>query len=98
MDGGRCEGWVVMPEHVMNITVTATGRPYSDLLRDVKRDIVEQALAATAGDVARAARILGLAKSNLYRLMRDVGISSTRNQSDSATWNYQSDSGTSEDA
>ncbi len=80
-----------MAEHVMNITVTATGRPYSDLLRDVKREMVGQALAATAGDVGRAARLLGLAKSNLYRLMREVGVSAASNQNNSATWNYQTD-------
>lgn len=76
-----------------DITITvALGRPYSDLVRDFKRSLIEQALASTGGDVGRTARILGMASQNLYRLMGELGLRATRNnQSDGATWNHQSD-------
>jgi DNA-binding NtrC family response regulator len=49
--------------------------PYAKQVRDCKRQIVLNALLAAEGDVIAAAAALRVDRSNLYRLMRSLGIS-----------------------
>jgi two-component system nitrogen regulation response regulator NtrX len=45
-----------------------------------ERDYILQALAAFDGNMSRAADVLGVERSNLYRKMRGLGIASGRKE------------------
>jgi transcriptional regulator of acetoin/glycerol metabolism len=45
-------------------------------LEQVERYLIERALAAQAGNVSEAARVLGLSRSALYRRLASLGIRS----------------------
>jgi two-component system, NtrC family, nitrogen regulation response regulator NtrX len=49
-------------------------RSLTDLLDDVERRLIEDALARSAGNVAAAGRILHTDRANLYRRMRRLGL------------------------
>jgi two-component system, NtrC family, nitrogen regulation response regulator NtrX len=49
-------------------------RPLGEALEDYERALVEQALRAERGNVAAAARRLGLDRANLHRKMRRLGL------------------------
>lgn len=61
----------------LNISVSV-GQPYAALLRECKRQLVLQALSACGGDVSKTARLLGIARQNLYRLMKELNVSPAR--------------------
>jgi transcriptional regulator of acetoin/glycerol metabolism len=51
------------------------GAPLEDLtLQEVERALIEKALARNAGNVAGAARLLGLSRSAMYRRMERYGL------------------------
>jgi len=54
--------------------VDDSGLPYKDAVVAYKRRLVQAALAQTAGNQTRAAEILGLQRSYLNRLIKDLGI------------------------
>lgn len=57
------------------ITITlSVGQPYGDQVRDCKRRIVLHALGSADWNVKSAARRLGIDRTNLYRIMRDLSI------------------------
>ena len=47
---------------------------YEEALWTCRRDIIQNALAQSRGDYKRAAAILGLYPTSLYRLMRNLGM------------------------
>ncbi len=49
-------------------------RPYRELVKDFKRDIVKRALDECGGNQSRAAEKLGLTQPHLSRLMKDLGL------------------------
>lgn len=54
------------------------GKGYSEMVRDYKRQLVQGALDAANGDTRTAAQRLGIARQNLYRLMKELGIRISR--------------------
>jgi DNA-binding NtrC family response regulator len=50
------------------------GREYRDAVEAFKRRLIESALRQTGGNRTRAARSLGLQRTYLLRLMRDLGV------------------------
>ena len=52
----------------------ATGDGTGSLLADVERDAVTEALRASSGNLTRAATLLGVARSTLYRMLRRHGL------------------------
>jgi hypothetical protein len=53
---------------------------YHALLTAFQTDVIKRALAATGGNRTHAARLLGLQRTYLLRLMRDRGIDAPRAQ------------------
>lgn len=49
-------------------------RPYRDLVRDFKRDLIRRALSECGGNQSRAAEKLSIAQPYLSRVMRDLGL------------------------
>ena len=49
-------------------------RPYRELVKDFKRDIIKRALDECGGNQSRAAEILSLTQPHLSRLMKDLGL------------------------
>lgn len=66
----------------ISISVGA-GQSYSALLLEFKRQLVQHALTEARGSVPRAARTLGIAKQNMYRLMKELDIQPTRRRASS---------------
>ena len=59
-----------------DITITlGAGEPYTDLVRECKRQIVLQTLARHGASVPEAAEALGVHVQNFYRMMRNLGLS-----------------------
>lgn len=54
---------------------------YAERVRDYKRELVTEALTACRGDTKRAAQMLGVARQNLYRLMKELGVVKGQRQS-----------------
>lgn len=62
----------------------AAGSRYADALRAFKIQLVERALRESGGNHAAAARRLGVHRSNLARMMRDLGLRSARSSPETA--------------
>jgi len=52
----------------------ATGLSMRDFVREQRRAFIRQALQEHGGNVAAAARALGMDRGNLYRLARRLGL------------------------
>jgi hypothetical protein len=52
----------------------AAARPFSEAVRTFKRVLIEEALRETRGNRAAAARLLGVRRTSLARLIRDLGV------------------------
>lgn len=48
--------------------------PYSELVRDAKREILSRALEMCFGNVTLAAGLLGLQRTYLHRLIRELHV------------------------
>jgi transcriptional regulator with GAF, ATPase, and Fis domain len=71
---------VLTPGQVMTPAPTAAlpglgERPYRELVEAFERQLLEQALAQSGGNVAAAARLLKADRGNLYRRMKALGLS-----------------------
>lgn len=53
--------------------------PFHKAVREFKRKLVQSALEATQGNRTQAARLLGLQRTYLYRLLRELGDSTDGN-------------------
>ena len=73
-----CDGRTITPEHLGDLALTIAPRRTSlgVSVREEKQRRVEQAVADAGGNLSEAARRLGLAPSNLRRLMRSLGLKS----------------------
>ncbi len=56
------------------LIATATATPHARALRELERDGIVAALAATGGNKARAASILEIDRSTLYKKLKDYGL------------------------
>jgi DNA-binding NtrC family response regulator len=52
----------------------STGDDYQSAVRDFKRQLVETTLARTDGNQTEAAQLLGLHRTYLSKLMKDLGL------------------------
>jgi hypothetical protein len=59
-----------------------SAKKYHDAVRGFKRDLIARTLAEHNGNRTHAARTLGLQRTYLLRLIRDLGISSPRAKAD----------------
>jgi DNA-binding NtrC family response regulator len=71
-----CTSKVLAPEHLSDLGDTRADGPASlgDVMREEKLRRVREALCQTAGNQAAAARLLGMSRSNLARLIKRYGI------------------------
>jgi transcriptional regulator of acetoin/glycerol metabolism len=63
-----------LPEHLLESAQPADGGGFHGLVAARKRDIIRQALDKASGNVAQAARDLGLQPTYLHRLIRNLAI------------------------
>ena len=63
-----------LPENLLEAAHPADGRGFHGLVADRKRDLIREALDKAGGNVAQAARDLGLQPTYLHRLIRNLGI------------------------
>jgi transcriptional regulator with GAF, ATPase, and Fis domain len=76
-----CPADVIRPEHLSGVAVTDAPRPsFGLMMRDEKARRIQQALAQTGGNQAAAARLLGVSRSNLGRLIKTLGLRPRRAQ------------------
>jgi DNA-binding NtrC family response regulator len=74
-----CAGDVIRPEYLSDLSAGRAGRRgLGELLRSEKTRRVRQALLQTGGNQAAAARLLGISRGNLNRLMKALGIRAER--------------------
>lgn len=65
-----------LPQEIRNYQIVSSSKPVS--LDDYEKAAVERAIAEAQGDVEKAAQILGVGKSTLYRKMKIHGIAVSR--------------------
>ena len=63
-----------LPESLLEAAAPANERGFHGRVADGKRDIIRQALDKAGGNVARAARHLGLQPTYLHRLIRNLAV------------------------
>jgi DNA-binding NtrC family response regulator len=63
-----------LPENLLESAEPADDRGFHGLVADRKRDIIRLALEKAGGNVAQAARDLGLQPTYLHRLIRNLAI------------------------
>jgi len=63
-----------LPEHLLESAQPGDGGGFHGLVAARKRDIIRQALDKASGNVAHAARDLGLQPTYLHRLIRNLAI------------------------
>lgn len=74
-----CDGALIAPEHLGDLSVTHSEEtPLALSVRDEKARRIEEALEASGGNQAEAARRLGVAPSNLGRMIRRMGLKTPR--------------------
>lgn len=71
-----CTSNVLGPEHLSDLGDTTVGAPTTlgEVMREEKLRRVREALCQTEGNQAAAARLLGMSRSNLARLIKRYGI------------------------
>ena len=69
-----CSGNRVRLEHLAEIGAQPPPRHFGVTMREEKRRRVMRALAQTGGNQAAAARLLGMSRSNLARLMKTLDM------------------------
>jgi two-component system, NtrC family, response regulator HydG len=72
-----CSGTVIAATHLADLAVNAASLPnhFTASIRDEKRRRIRAALEQAGGKQAAAARLLGISRSNLGRMMRTLGVS-----------------------
>jgi len=68
----------VLPEKTLSPALRASGRlgsaPLRELLQSHKKRLIEEALAESEGNQTAAAKTLGVHRSNLNRMIKDLGV------------------------
>jgi DNA-binding NtrC family response regulator len=72
-----------LPSNLLYIQETGTREQQVATLRDLERDAIRQALEVTAGDRVRAAKLLGIGKTTVYRKIKEYGLENTLDSSHS---------------
>ena len=75
-------GFLEGPTMARPISTPADVRPLYEARDAWERDYILQALGAFDGNMSRAADVLGVERSNLYRKMRGLGISTGKRDED----------------
>ena len=73
-----------LPSNVLYQVGSDEAKPPVSSLADLERHAVLQALEATGGDRVRAAKLLGIGKTTIYRKLREFGLENTIPLKDSA--------------
>jgi len=58
--------------------VPSSPLPWQEAVRAFKRELIEHALACAGGNRTQAARVLGLQRTYLLRLIRELGVAARR--------------------
>jgi len=63
-----------LPSNLLYAMQAGSGERQISTLRELERDAIRQALEATAGDRLRAAKLLGIGKTTVYRKIKEYGL------------------------
>jgi DNA-binding NtrC family response regulator len=82
--GALATGLVIGVEDLPPATLVSRPAGNAELktLRDIRRDAIERTLAAVGYDRRRAASVLGIDRSTLYRNMKEFGLTAPRKRGD----------------
>ena len=72
-----CEGGLIAPEHLQLSTERQVARAETTDLKEFERQTIEQMMRATRGNKSRAAKRLGLSRTELYSRLRKYGLDPT---------------------
>ncbi len=75
-----CDGPVIEPGHLAR-PEPVLHLPFKDQIRHFERQQLEETLARTNGNIAAAARLLGMSRSTLFDRLKKLGIRRRREQS-----------------
>jgi DNA-binding NtrC family response regulator len=70
-----------LPSSLLYALQAGSGERQIFTLRELERDAIRQALEATAGDRLRAAKLLGIGKTTVYRKIKEYGLEDVVNPS-----------------
>ncbi|MCL5005032.1 MAG: sigma-54 dependent transcriptional regulator [Acidobacteria bacterium] len=70
-----------LPSNLLYAMQAGSGDRRISTLRELERDAIRQALEMTAGDRLRAARLLGIGKTTVYRKIKEYGLEDIVNSS-----------------
>ncbi len=63
-----------LPSNLLYAMQAGSGEQQVSTLRELERDAIRQALEVTAGDRLRAAKLLGIGKTTVYRKIKEYGL------------------------
>jgi DNA-binding NtrC family response regulator len=72
-----CEGGLIAPQHLLLATEPRAARAETTDLNQVERETIGHVLRETRGNKSRAARRLGLTRTQLYGRLRKHGLATT---------------------
>ena len=75
-----CDGAVIEPGHLAR-PEPVLHLPFKDQIRHFERQQLEETLTRTNGNIAAAARLLGMSRSTLFDRLKKLGIRRRRKQS-----------------
>ena len=70
-----------LPSNLLYVMQAGSGERQIPTLRELERDAIRQALEVTAGDRLRAAKLLGIGKTTVYRKIKEYGLEDIVNPS-----------------
>ncbi len=70
-----------LPSNLLYAMEASSGERQVSTLRELERDAIRQALEVTAGDRLRAAKLLGIGKTTVYRKIKEYGLEKIPNSS-----------------
>ncbi|MEJ2006713.1 MAG: sigma-54 dependent transcriptional regulator [Acidobacteriota bacterium] len=70
-----------LPSNLLYLMQSEDGKKRFSTLREVERDAIRQALELTGGDRLRAAKLLGIGKTTVYRKIKEYDLDSIANSS-----------------
>ena len=63
-----------LPSSLLNPQASTAGRAELSTLRELERRAILEALETTGGDRLRAAKLLGIGKTTIYRKLKEYGV------------------------
>ena len=70
-----------MPSNLLYAMQNESGKQRFSTLREIERDAIRQALEMTGGDRLRAAKLLGIGKTTVYRKIKEYDLESVADSS-----------------